>query len=59
MFIPFVCGAAAWTADVTMVPRREAWGNPVSPPPPGGGVAEGLALEQGGGETGFPHLPTP
>jgi len=33
MFIPSVCGGAAWRANVNIRPRRGAWGNRVSPFP--------------------------
>ena len=33
MFIPSVCGAAAWTANVNIGSRRGVWGNRVSPRP--------------------------
>jgi len=33
MFIPSVCGAAAWTANVNIGSRRGVWGNRVSPFP--------------------------
>jgi len=52
MFIPSVCGGAAWTAEVNISSRSGVWGNQVSPHPR---PREGLALKQGDGETWFPH----
>jgi len=48
MFILFVCGAAAWTADVKM-------GEPGSPIPlPPGGFGRAQPLRRGSGKPGFP-----
>jgi len=70
MFILFVCGGAAWTADVNVgkpgfpTPRpreglalKQGYGETrfLHTLPPGGRVWAGAALEQGCGETGFPH----
>ena len=43
-------------SNVNISPRRGGWGNRVSPHPR---PREGLALQQGNGETRFPHSPTP
>jgi len=63
MFIPSVCGGAAWRANVNIRPRRGAWGKPgyPPPPPPRGRGKPGFPhtpAPQGNGETRFPHSPT-
>ena len=48
MFIPSVCGAATWRANVNIRPRRGAWGKRVSPRPRPAG-------EWGNPVSPFPH----
>jgi hypothetical protein len=70
LFIAALCGAAAWTANVNIRPRRGGWGNRVSPylsgcgpearaprPPPAGGSGRAQPVRRGMGAPGSPILP--